>query len=93
MKNMQSVSVRKYEGDGIMRLNVNGRIILKRILKKEVHLVQDETPVGNTSEHGNKTPDSTTVGNMLTSSTTISFSRKTLLCHASQSLRLCRPTQ
>jgi len=41
IRNTHYVSVIKYEENRIMRLNVNGRIILKRILKKEVDLVQD----------------------------------------------------
>jgi hypothetical protein len=35
------VSIIKYEENRIMRLNVNGRTILKRILKQEIDLVQD----------------------------------------------------
>lgn len=41
MGNTHYVSVIKYEEERIMRLSVNGRIILKRILKKEADLVLD----------------------------------------------------
>jgi hypothetical protein len=41
MRNTHYVSVIKYDEERIMRLNVNRRIILKRILKKEVDLVQN----------------------------------------------------
>lgn len=41
MGNTHYVSVIECEEKRIMRLSVNGRIILKRILKKEVDLVQD----------------------------------------------------
>jgi hypothetical protein len=41
MRNTHYVSVIKYEEDRIMSLNVNRRIILKRILKEEVDLLKD----------------------------------------------------
>jgi len=41
MRNTHYISAIKYEEERIMRLNVNGWIILKRILKKEVDLVQN----------------------------------------------------